>query len=207
MKAFFAPWERKLGVLTLMMACTLTLSWLRSDVIRDAIRLEPSFYWPQLPWYGEIVSLEGSLGWHRFKMESGTSEVGADSPVSFSSHKVKDYYTCTPKIEDTLVWQWKSGGFGYGTGKTHLRGMSAEVWIVPYWLLVSPLTLLSVLQLLSKRRQSTGCRFDRCRPDVLYPRPPSQHVSQITWQQLHCGLARISTNCPPHTGQAGLDGH
>src|SRR5690348_3824295 len=29
-----------------------------------------------------------------------------------------------------------------------------------------------------------------------YPRPPSQHVSQIVWQQEHWSLARISMSLP-----------
>lgn len=36
-----------------------------------------------------------------------------------------------------------------------------------------------------------------------YPRPPSQHVSQIVWQREHWSLARISNNSPSQTGQAG----
>ena len=155
MSEFFRGWRRKVGVVTLLMACTLTLIWLRSDVIRDKIDLCPSFYWPQLPWYGEIVSLQGSLGWHRYEMESGNGGIGTNSPATFSSFKVKHYFACSPKIEDTLVWQWKWGGFGYGAGKTHLRGMSAQVWIIPYWSIVIPLTLLSAYLLLSKPRNST----------------------------------------------------
>jgi hypothetical protein len=36
-----------------------------------------------------------------------------------------------------------------------------------------------------------------------YPRPPSQQVSQIVWQRLHCSFCRISISGPPQAGQAG----
>ena len=39
---------------------------------------------------------------------------------------------------------------------------------------------------------------------LFYCRPPSQHVSQIVWQQLHCSFARISINSPPQAGHAIL---
>ena len=144
-----------MGVVTLVMACALTLVWVRSDVIRDKIDLFPSYYWPQLPWYAEIVSLQGSLCWHRYEMEAGNGGIGTNTPVTISSFKVKHYFACSPKIEDTLMWQWKWGGFGYGAGKTHLRGMSAQVWIVPYWSIVIPLTLISFLLLISHPRTSS----------------------------------------------------
>ena len=154
MDGFFRGWRRKIGIITLMMASALTLIWLRSDVIRDKIDLCPSFYWPQLPWYGEIVSLQGSLGWHRYEMEPGNGGIVANFPVTLSSFKVKHYFVCSPKIEDTLVWQWKWGGFGYGAGKTHLKGMSARVWIIPCWSVIIPLTVIATFLLLSRPRKS-----------------------------------------------------
>ena len=149
---FFRGWRRKIGSITLLIACALTLIWVRSDVIRDNITLCPSFYLPQLPWYGEIVSLQGSMGWHRYEMEPGLGGIGANFPVTFYSYQVKHYFACSPIIEDTLVWQWKWGGFGYGASKTHLKGMSAHVWIIPCWSVTVPLTLVSIWFLLSKPR-------------------------------------------------------
>ena len=150
---FFRGWRRKIGSITLLMACALTLIWLRSDVIRDEIDLCPSFYWPQLPWYGEIVSLKGSLGWHRYEMEPGLGGIGASFPVALHTYKVKHYFACSPKIEDTLVWHRKWGGFGYGAGKTHLKGMSAQVWIIPFWSVIFPLTLTASFLFVSRPRE------------------------------------------------------
>ncbi len=153
MDEFFKPWQRKIGSIALLMACTLTLIWLRSDVIRDEIDLCPSFYWPQLPWYGEIVSLQGSLGWHRYEVEPGLGGIGAEFPVTLHSYKVKHYFSCSPIIENTLVWQWKWGGFGYGASKTHLKGMSAHVWIIPFWSVIIPLTLIATFLLFPRPRE------------------------------------------------------
>jgi len=155
MWTFFRPWRRKVGIVTVVVACLFMGGWLRSDVIRDKIAFCPSYFWPQLPWYGEIVSLQGSLGWHRYEMDSDCGGIGTNSLVKLTSFNAKNYFACSPKIEDTLVWHSRWAGFGYGAGKTHLRGMSAQVWTIPYWSIVTPLTLISLWLLLSKPRIST----------------------------------------------------
>jgi hypothetical protein len=150
---FFRVRRHQTGCVALLMASALTLLWLRSDVIRDEVDLCPSFYWPHLPWYGEIVSLQGSLGWHRYEMEPGLGGIGADFPVTLHSYHVKHYFACSPIIEDTLVWHWKWGGFGYGASNTHLRGMSAHVWIIPFWSVIIPLTVFATFLLLYRPRK------------------------------------------------------
>jgi len=66
-------------------------------------------------------------------------------------------------------------------------------------LLTAPGYAGGVLRLLSTSDQQT---VGQVRAGV-YPRPPSQQVSQIVWHWLHCSLPRISMSRPPHTGQAG----
>src|SRR5436190_957332 len=40
MREFFKPWRRKMGVLTLMLACVFTGLWLRSTVVHDSVRIQ-----------------------------------------------------------------------------------------------------------------------------------------------------------------------
>ena len=164
MTEFLRGRRRKIGCVTLVMACGLTLVWLRSDVIRDNIVLCPSFFRPQIPWYGEIVSLQGSLGWHRYQMESGNGGIGANAPVSLSSYSVQHYSGSSPRSEETLVWQRTWGAFRYGAGKTHVRGMSVQVWIIPYWAVVLILTLISAVLLLTRPLPSARARISPPKP-------------------------------------------
>ena len=152
MPGYFKPWRRKIGVMTLLLACALTLVWMRSNLVRDELTICSPSSWLELNWHDELASLDGSLCWYRYRLDPDHGGIGASSPFYFQSTPVTDYRGSSPRIEDTLKWQWEWAGFGFGAGGTHLVGMSAKAWMVPYWSLILPLTLISSWLLCSKSR-------------------------------------------------------
>ena len=150
MREVFRGWKRKCAVVALLISSALTLMWMRSEMVRDELTFCPSYFWPGREWSVDLVSLNGSIDWHAYYLEPGLGGIGTDSPIYFQSQNVKDYFTSTPKIEDTVVWQWRWGGLRYGAGPTHLKRLSVEAWSVPYWSFVLPLSLFSGWFLLSR---------------------------------------------------------
>lgn len=164
MNGLLKPWSRRLGVATLAIALCLPLLWIRSETVRDELAWYPSYFLPDLNWYVEIVSLQGTLGLQQYQVAPGLGGIGTNSPSYFQSNQVNDYFTGSPRIEETLTWQWQWRGFGYGHAATHLTGMSAKIWTVPYWSFVIPLTLQSAWLLLSKPRSSYRKPSERREP-------------------------------------------
>lgn len=147
MREFFKPWRRKAGCVTLAMACLCAGAWVRSMTIRDVCGLSPRHYW-----HAEFVSGHGSLRWHRYQLPPTAPPFAPyDSPILFHSTEhlaIADYVS---RLEDSVDWHWQRFGMGYGSDRARLIG-SAEVWLIPYTMIVIPLTLLSAYLLLSSPR-------------------------------------------------------
>lgn len=133
---YFRPLRRKIGLVTLVLSCVLTCAWVRSE----------------------------------FAIDTLTFPVGSESMMSFSSQTgrflwfswiQKDHHPNEPigwtsqrrNFEDHPVgdgWEFPfesrvSKGWKYG-------GPKKKYWIIWYWAVVIPFTLLSASLLMSKSR-------------------------------------------------------
>ena len=62
MREFFQGWRRKVGVVTLVMACVLTAGWVRSFLIRDILSINV---------FPQQIAAESNLGKiHLFRYEN-----------------------------------------------------------------------------------------------------------------------------------------
>ena len=138
---FFRGWKRKVGVVTLFLACSLSAAWVRSSFLQESLNLpigERSSV--------QIVSQCQSLNLFAIRAHL------ADPQLHIIDYSGEKLYDTVPHVQ--LGGMRFSGPKGY----FHLQfQMDAQTWSVmlitlPYWMLVLPLTLLSAYLLLKKSR-------------------------------------------------------
>lgn len=122
MNTYFRGWRRKLGVVTLLLACVFAAAWVRSLRVDDRyfIRGVPDGEWEY------FVSTEGEIGWINVNMglDLGISE-GADI-----------------QLVDL---------FGFPAGnRIRNNDRVTKLLIIPYWSFVIPPTVFSAWLLLGK---------------------------------------------------------
>lgn len=130
MRAYFKPLRRKLGVVTLVAACLMSIGWARSLVVGDAF---------------QFTAGRGGA-FHQF-----ASEFGA---VQWSCWRINRYLN-----PEWATWPIAADPFGNAIDRDDnwsihygSPGKLASLTI-PYWMIVVPLTLLSAWLLLSKSRR------------------------------------------------------
>jgi hypothetical protein len=146
MGSYFKPWRRKIGVLTLFLACVSTFGWVRSLTIRDEL-----WRYNGQQHYG-LISEWHSLKWIGLKFGSVpnvTPSVDWESAVISTRKTPSDFFG-----NKSSCWRWRYCGFGYGESESGAENNSIlKLLFFPYWSIVVPLTLLSAWLLLSKVRQ------------------------------------------------------
>jgi hypothetical protein len=157
MRAFFHGWRRKAGVFTLVMACAVTIVWMRSWLIIDEMHISPP-YPPQRRTYKTLSSERGHISWFEWTVEGGKAVVSETSFTTYLSTELTELNSLEIPLKEIKRFDWRfkcllidigstdvdddgSGRFGY-RHSTHC--------VVPYWSLVLPLTLLSAYLLLWK---------------------------------------------------------
>jgi len=157
---YFKLWRRKVGVVTLVMACVFTAVWIRSINRREtaafSVRNNMRF---------QIFSQNGNV---KIRI------IVSDFPVRdffgqldkvillkpfFTSGVTREHAVPIDEkmlIRDSSRWNLTGYGFVVANFKQEILSVRVSVWIVPYWLLVIPLTLVSAYLLLSKPRKSTS---------------------------------------------------
>ena len=137
---FFKPWRRKIGLVTLVMACLAMGAWVRSHAVSDQIRFMSSGY--GYNFRSQFGRMNAGIFW---------AADGADNSFYFSlgrswvGQKLPDIDYGKPS---------KTFGFSYFVGENDLmRAMRVGVEF-PYWSIVLPLTALSAFLLLTNPRQS-----------------------------------------------------
>ena len=141
---FVRPIRRRIGVVTLVLACVFMTGWVRSFFVADWI--EGSKF--------KFISFDGGGCWehtenfHEFLRKLSISTASAEY--------VQDEYRFS-----TRSARWKQQLFGFGL-KTYggeyrkfggiVYNTAFTVYRIPYWAVVIPLTLLSAYLLLAKRR-------------------------------------------------------
>ena len=158
MGEFFNGWRRKAGLVTLAMACVLAGGWMRSYVIED------EFIWRSQTLAYFLKSANGRINYETNSNESVVKDVYSLAfPTGWRRWPGVLYEPADPSDEpgdifDDLVVEsrWRWGGFDFGTAVSSFFSMRLSIWIVPYWSLVLPLTLLSAWLILIKPRKAKG---------------------------------------------------
>jgi hypothetical protein len=174
-REFFRGWRRTAGLATLAMALLLTVGWMRSAVVVDEFSVEPPVAEDQdgPRTYHTVRSQQGVLGWEQWTTDAGQRVIHDTYDTSFSSRAVSasDVFDIPKADIVKFDWRWKWCGIDLGSTvvddehRAREAGNSPELilglvyghwhsvhYVIPYWLLVLPLTLLSAWLLLSKPR-------------------------------------------------------
>ncbi|MDB5343195.1 MAG: hypothetical protein JWP89_1572 [Schlesneria sp.] len=141
MWSFFHGWQRKVGVVTLVMALAVTGMWARSFMILDQVRL----YRKDV--FRVLVTTPGSFGWIDHTDLSASSFKPPPPSWSWGYLHVGD--THPDPATHLITWQIHVLGFGVGKGVFN----NTDVVLIPYWPFAIPLTLLSAHLILWKPRK------------------------------------------------------
>ena len=173
MNAYFKPLRRKLGVITLALACVFAAGWFRSHVVADRI----AFNFLNR-WHDRFVSFRGNVDWEfveiHYEKRPATMYFGLFDAIGVSFFNSKQDYSPSASDDEQhqIKWHWRwcgigRGEFGRGTSEVFceefnrtsnprteipLDSFKLIVWRFSYWYVISPLTLLSAWLLLSKPR-------------------------------------------------------
>lgn len=151
MGEFFQGWRRKIGVLTLMMACVFTNIWFITN--HRCFELVSAIGEPiQI-----LTARKGFFRWSSYMDINTTAAPFLWQSWPASENNIEPMDAPLMRIE----WQWHLAwcGFEFGKGRCHGRSPMA-VWAIPYWPVAVPLTLLSAYLLVSKPRKSTPKKVD-----------------------------------------------
>ena len=154
MGKFFKPLRRKVGVLTLLIACLFAAGWVRSLSTSDAILIPLT--------KSEFIRLDsrsGRFSWnnvHNDQVTIPTIIWRADVIVGTDEDSVFDH------SHYIYEWRWLWGTID--VGRVHSPGdgrVRAKYVILPYWFITIPLALISAFLLLSRPRQSTPMKINK----------------------------------------------
>jgi hypothetical protein len=130
-REFFRGWRRKAGLMTLAMALLLMVAWTRS--------------------YSVYSMLGFAVGGRQFMVQAGTGYVrwsGWSSRTAEPLISAWQTLTLNEDHERALIVR-----------QLAIDGSEDSVsWLIPYWSLVLPLTLLSAWLLLSKSRAANSAK-------------------------------------------------
>ncbi|WP_010587526.1 hypothetical protein [Schlesneria paludicola] len=158
MREFFRGWKRKAGIATLALACVATIGWVRSFYFTDMIMFPTSHA------MNRWISDKHGLVWTRHsqtdeELEEQEWDSLFDVPIPaicFAFPQSLDLHE--RKYLNGNEWTRKSAflGFIFLDGQIFGLKSTATVWIIPYWSVVVPLTLLSAYLLLLGSGQSSS---------------------------------------------------
>lgn len=133
---YFKPLRRKLGVVTLVIACVFAGGWIRCQFLSEQLYLWVAKH-SVVTVVSENLVLALSLWWWNeqdFVFPAKSIILQSDERLPWGTA----YYA------ESLAWGFRCNSFDGGNGEV---GCS-----IPYWSIVIPLTLLSAWLLLSKPR-------------------------------------------------------
>lgn len=147
MNGYFKPLRRKIGVVTLGLACVLMGVWMRSIVICDDL----------IAYSPETNAGQRWLTSYRSHMMIFSYRKRLKKPYLkyWSRHiDTENFGNRFPFSGFEGGWYWTGAGFGVGNAKQPRNSPTYgfDVFRAPYWSIVIPLTLLSAWLLLSRPR-------------------------------------------------------
>lgn len=153
MREFFKPLRRKVGVLTLGLACVSSIAWLRSSMQIDVISYNGKTH-------SDIVSIcRRGIMW----------ELRFERPLE---HGLRPGWNYMHSSDQWWVEQRFTEYTAYGVGGFRLSynwhaatSTGGATLLTPHWAVTIPLTLLSAYLLLSKPRQAKSPEPPTPEPD------------------------------------------
>ena len=155
MGEYLRGWRRKIGVVTLFMACVIVGAWVRSLIRHDLV---------MIPYGNDTFCVESACGVIEFARL--TTRDNKSKPKWFSNEITPTLWRWLdndgiPRAvdhlgelsENEIDWRWDWAGFHFGAG--HSINDGEEDYMLPYWSIVVPLTLVSFCLLLSKPGKTT----------------------------------------------------
>jgi len=140
---YFKPLRRKIGVVTLVMACGFAAGWVRSRTLVD------NPYCPTKTFQTVGLRSQDSLLGIVWVKNNALGAI----PVMYAGWDKQQFKS----IHDwaSLMGGWRCYFLGFGSVSRHVPDeTSLRAWFIPYWSIVIPLTLLSAYLLLTKLRKS-----------------------------------------------------
>jgi hypothetical protein len=143
-KEFFRGWRRKVGVVTLVMACVFMVGWARNYFIRDSVNIPT----------GNSSSIEFISGYQCLNLVVMWSSIPDNEMASFRIYHQKEEEEIGFHAGKFLFAgdnsPFRPAWFSFSN---EVRTTSLMIFSLPYWSITIPLTLLSCWLLLSKPRQ------------------------------------------------------
>ncbi|WP_010582800.1 hypothetical protein [Schlesneria paludicola] len=177
--SYFNSWKRKLGAITLLMACVFAAGWVRSNVVVDIlhfpVRVKKTNSMVCVTW-SDLSSMDSTIVWtwlHEEAQDLDAKEKRVDiarASVRWLSRNRNPAFDGALSAHRMQLKQlgWGCCGFGFAYAGVE-DDKNEEDWdkiemrllLVPYWLIVLPLTLLSAYLLISKPRVRAPVSGDR----------------------------------------------
>jgi hypothetical protein len=163
MPTYFTPLRRKIGVLTLLMACVFAAGWVRSLVVLDRIEFSDFTGSPNkehsIAGLGTkrhaVVLLAYELvefDWQTPIAQTPFNLVSVSSDASQSEDDVKVDLDYGKPMMAIALPETGTEARGLAERRTGTMLLPVPFLVLPYWSIVIPLTLLSAWLLLSKPR-------------------------------------------------------
>ena len=152
MGEYFKPMRRKIGCITLLMACVFVGGWVRSLRIQDAIVVP----------YGRGSSVQVVSACQCLILVSASDPMSPVSMNKFSwwSESVPSYLGDYYRLRFMeVIPTIKCRRFHPSEFRHSQTSTVANCYHIPYWSIVIPLTLISAFLLLSKPRKSTPTKI------------------------------------------------
>ena len=149
----FCGWRRKVGVVTLTMACLFTAAWIRSRSLYDRFSVNGAqFQYGVFSLVGQIHLIRTShIDGAPFLMGPVTDDAKNLPGVEVDANGRQKYFD--PSVRTEIEWRRDWAGFHLSQG-THRTGkIAVQLLSIPYWSIALPLTALSSWLLLCKHRQ------------------------------------------------------
>jgi len=152
---FFRGWRRKIGVQTLVLACVFMAGWVRSLSKVDSISVPCGD-----ALYG-VQSIDGRIDFSRTtnteyppKFDWFSVELSSMRKFWVDANGNPREIDPWPRHEMEWRWDWAGFHFGAGTASSFVAGIAKkrrdEDYMLPFWSIVIPPTLLSAFLLLLK---------------------------------------------------------
>ena len=148
---FFHGWRRKIGIVTLVIACVFMVGWVRSHSVQDVLSIHSGRHTSE-----SVSSVKCVLVWQQCQIDDAEYMTALPEWTTYPFHSETKWYD-----ETGMVWRWQLCGFGFGELPSDLvEGVQARYFFIPYWSVTVPLTLVSVWLLLSRPRKSNLNHFE-----------------------------------------------
>ena len=138
MREFFKGWRRKAGCVALVIACTLTVAWIRSHNTVDGLNISIGNR------CHAIGSMRSGVAW--FAWDSTSEQLKEEWTVqSHSAYEMGFHRRSLAEIVELWIRSAKEMG-----------QLNPRAWAAPYWSIVLPLSLLSAYLILWKPRKKAA---------------------------------------------------